>query len=399
MENDVAMGGFSIKIVAGAALLLLPTACAKSTTSQPSVSPVAVSSTTGASTTSPTGPATAEAVTTSPTTAASTTAPSTTTTVQRTTTTVFKPSEDATSITFMHPSWGIVRLVTALDTSPGTGSLTAVDAAGVSRWSWSTQLAYLIEPYGAKGGSGGSIDARGHLFIRWNPGRYDGVIVLNPTVDGFEDFGSLPNDTQTTGRFYPAETGDVNGDGAGDITVEKNNCKPDCAGGIRTSDTYRWDGSDFAAPWPFGDVRSVPAMGSEPVKGSGCGLSGDLGDHLPDGWWFGTVDTLTTATLDFDLGCAYFGPAAEELIRQCEAKDPTRGFICTNYSDSTFWPVNSNPKLWPVPRDKSFELNYDERFCRDYDREGRTKFMKISIAWIHIENGRAIYMRQGCPFG
>jgi hypothetical protein len=393
------MGGFSIKIMAGAALLLLSTACAKSTTSQPSVSPVAVSSTTGASTTSPTAPATAAAVTTSSIMTVPTTAPSNTTTVPPTTTTVFKPSEDATSITFMHPSWGIVHLIAALDASPGRGSLTAIDAAGVSRWSWSTPLTYLIEPYGAKDGLGGSTDARGHLFVRWNPGRYYGVIVLNPTVDGFEDFGSLPNDTQTTGRFYPAETGDVNGDGALDITVEKNNCKPDCAGGIHTSDTYRWDGSDFAAPWPFGDMRTVPAMSNEPVKGSGCGLSGDLGDHLPDGWWFGTVETLTTATLDFDLGCAYFGPAAEEFIQQCKAKYQTQEFICTNYLDSTFWPVNNSPKLWPVPRDKSFELNYDEQFCAYYTAEKRISDMKMSWAWVHIENGRATYMRQGCPFG
>lgn len=299
----------------------------------------------------------------------------------------------------MHPSWGVVRLRTALDASPGRASLTAIDSAGVSRWSWSTPLAYLIEPYGAKDGEGESFDARGHLFIRWNPGRYDGVIVLSPTADGFEDFGSLPHGADTTGRFYPAESADVNNDGARDIIIEKNNCKPDCAGGIITSDTYRWEGSDFAAPWPFGDMRSVPAMGDEPVKGSGCGLSGDLGDHLPDGWWFGTVQSLSEATLDLDLGCAYFGPAAEEFIRQCEAKYPTQKFICTNYLDSKFWPVNSNPKLWPVPRDKSFELNYDEKFCAYYTLEKRISDMNMSWAWVHIENGQAIYMRQSCPFG
>ena len=55
----------------------------------------------------------------------------------------------------------------------------------------------------------------------YNPGRYDGIVVLDPTKYGFEDFGSLPTSGESTGRFYGAHLTDVDGDRIYEIVSEK----------------------------------------------------------------------------------------------------------------------------------------------------------------------------------
>ena len=41
--------------------------------------------------------------------------------------------------------------------------------------------------------------------------------------------------------------------------------------------------------WPFGDFRNAPRLGNEPVRGSGCGADGSIGELVPDGIWAGFV--------------------------------------------------------------------------------------------------------------
>ncbi len=53
----------------------------------------------------------------------------------------------------------------------------------------------------------------GRIFIDYDPGRYNGVIILGPTVDGFEDFDALPPAGDYLGRFYYAEATDADRDG------------------------------------------------------------------------------------------------------------------------------------------------------------------------------------------
>lgn len=155
------------------------------------------------------------------------------------------PTEDATSVTIMHPVWGATRLVTSLPVSSGPGSIIAYDMDGAILWSWYSEFQYTLEPWGTTSGTP-SVDAAGHVFFRFNPGRYDGVIILVPTSDGFDDFGSLPAaDGSTEGRFYSADVVDDNGDGIYEVVVATNDCNPDCAGGSTTFATYRWDGIDF----------------------------------------------------------------------------------------------------------------------------------------------------------
>ena len=39
--------------------------------------------------------------------------------------------------------------------------------------------------------------------------------------------------------------------------------------------------------WPYPSFRDVPQFGYEPVRGSGCGADGSIGEQIPDGLWAG----------------------------------------------------------------------------------------------------------------
>ena len=78
-------------------------------------------------------------------------------------------------------------------------------------------------------------DATGNTFVLYNPGKYDGVLVLIPNTGGFEDIGwdyAYPNQ-HFSGKhaYYYAEL--VGPGTAGEFTIRRshNDCTPDCATG------------------------------------------------------------------------------------------------------------------------------------------------------------------------
>ena len=52
----------------------------------------------------------------------------------------------------------------------------------------------------------------------------------------------------------------------------------------------------------YPSFRDVPQLGVEPVRGSGCGASGDLGDVIPDGLWAGYRYPATDGTVEMRRG-------------------------------------------------------------------------------------------------
>jgi hypothetical protein len=154
-------------------------------------------------------------------------------------------------VPFVHPEWGSSTLVTSMfgqerdqsgDLGPATKErVDVVDSDGNVRWSREfTDLGYSFAPLERP------IDSTGHIFIAYNPGRYDGVIVLAPTKVGFLDFGSLPPPGSYEGSFYSATVRDIDGDGAYEITMEMNDCEPSCAEGALRSVVLRWNGADYS---------------------------------------------------------------------------------------------------------------------------------------------------------
>ena len=148
------------------------------------------------------------------------------------------------TIEFEHPTWGPSILVTLglEELSGGDVSMHVIDGSGSTVWSrefgpnW-----YELAP------AAPAIDDSGHLFIDFNPGRYNGVIILEPNDNGFEHFGTLSDDGDYNTRFYYAEVVDVDGDGTSEVEQSSNDCDPSCAGGSIETTVYRWDGTDYRA--------------------------------------------------------------------------------------------------------------------------------------------------------
>jgi serine/threonine protein kinase, bacterial len=90
-------------------------------------------------------------------------------------------------------------------------------------------------------------DATGNTFVTYNPGRFDGVMVLVPTTDGFQDVGV--DETGYTGRlaYYYAEVKGPDANGEFIIRHWQQNCTPSCAEGVPTYQDLHWNGSDYVA--------------------------------------------------------------------------------------------------------------------------------------------------------
>ena len=71
--------------------------------------------------------------------------------------------------------------------------------------------------------------------------------------------------------------------------------------------------------WPYGPFWNVPQLGSEPVRGSGCGSQGQIDDIIPDGLWAGYVTNETTPAVDIDLLCIFTGAAAQHVVNEATA--------------------------------------------------------------------------------
>jgi hypothetical protein len=156
-------------------------------------------------------------------------------------------------IEFDHPTWGHSVLVTLVKNDGLCSSrLAAIDQYGQARWQLPAgNGCFLDTAFSAPDESGQdlpSVDAVGHLFVRYNPGRYDGVIVLAPTPDGFDDFNSVPTGIASgsySARFYNAYIDDTDSDDVFEIIESQNDCNPTCADGSITKVVREWNGTDY----------------------------------------------------------------------------------------------------------------------------------------------------------
>jgi hypothetical protein len=146
------------------------------------------------------------------------------------------------SIPFQHPTWGASTLLTtlSLDTSRQESHLIVTDGANNIQFRYDNQeFKDKLTP------ANDGVDKAGNLFIVFNPGRYDGVVVLRPTRNGFDNFGTLPNPGDYNSRFYSARIVDTNGDGVFEIQQDSNDCNPSCASAKVVTATFFWNGADY----------------------------------------------------------------------------------------------------------------------------------------------------------
>ncbi|GAA3386879.1 hypothetical protein [Streptomyces roseoviridis] len=91
-------------------------------------------------------------------------------------------------------------------------------------------------------------DTTGNTFVVYNPGRYDGVLVLVPDADGFEDIGwRSTTEHYSGGRFayYHARLDGPGEDGRYTIIQSENSCVPSCAQGATSQVSLHWNGHEY----------------------------------------------------------------------------------------------------------------------------------------------------------
>jgi len=174
----------------------------------------------------------------------------------------------------IHPVWGRVTAATLVDPGGQVGYFVVVDAAGRLLWHVSmdvwTDESMRTDLKMARDGMSmptPAQDATGNVFFTYNPGRYNGVVVLRPDGDGFSHY-MPPVDTGVTAKsavggftplssgasldygsdgFYDAEIRGTNASGFYRIEQMMNDCNPDCAGGTESHYELSWDGGQYVA--------------------------------------------------------------------------------------------------------------------------------------------------------
>ncbi|MFI1919923.1 hypothetical protein [Nocardia sp. NPDC020380] len=144
-----------------------------------------------------------------------------------------------------HPQLGTVRVF--LVVRPQAGNLNAGCVAAVAAGG---QVLPTIDvetmPYALQFADPVT-DSTGNAFITFNPGRYDGVLVLVPSPHGFEDIGWNDSVQHLGGRlaYYDADLQGIGADGRYTIRQDRNTCIPNCATGTIPSLTLHWNGLQY----------------------------------------------------------------------------------------------------------------------------------------------------------
>ena len=142
-----------------------------------------------------------------------------------------------------HPSLGTVRLFLAL--TPKNGPTTACVIAAADKGKLIAAIPVDVLGHSFSFASPVS-DSTGNAFVKYNPGRYDGVLVLVPTDNGYEDIGWDPNVHYAGKRaYYNGELAGPGANGQYTIRLSRNNCEPSCAEGKTTTVDLHWDGHDY----------------------------------------------------------------------------------------------------------------------------------------------------------
>ena len=152
--------------------------------------------------------------------------------------------------------------------------------------------------------------------------------------------------------------------------------------------------------WPFGSVYDVPQYGSEPVRGSGCGADGSIGEMIPDGLWAGYLYPGDSGRIEMDLACVYFGQTAEDVVAG-------GGKVVLEHGPD-FVVVNNNPRTRALNDAGSVMFLtevYDDHSCRvvDYHEYMYPGFGADLVpgvfAWVRVDNGDITWITYDCGSG
>ena len=155
--------------------------------------------------------------------------------------------------------------------------------------------------------------------------------------------------------------------------------------------------ADFV--FPYATFFEVPQLGTEPVRGTGCGADGQLGETIPDGIWDARRITISASTLSIDVQCVYYGDSGAQLLADCLAEEGPDG--CED-TDPDFWFVNASSRIRTMPLAPSFRRRYATNDgCTDpgpgnaRGEQGQDDF----DSWVIIEQGMATFALTSCVYG
>lgn len=162
--------------------------------------------------------------------------------------------------------------------------------------------------------------------------------------------------------------------------------------------------------WPYGDFHDVPQLGTEPVRGSGCGADGSIGEVIPDGLWAGTLSYVPDDDhWEVNLVCVYSGEQARQVISSGTAN-------VIDDDDPDYVVVDNNPRTRAVPnRAQSIETSFadsrtdgrclggggqiagpdDDHIVLD-PGQFEMLYSTTHQAWLRIHDGAVTWIRFGC---
>lgn len=148
---------------------------------------------------------------------------------------------------FKHPNLGALRVFLVVrpngDSNPMKGCVAAVSDSGAVV----TTIGIEVQA-NALHFANPPVDATGNVFVVYNPGRYDGVLVLVPDANGFQDIGwTNPSIHYQGGRlaYYYSSLQGPGSDGRYTIRQSDNSCAPSCAEGTVNSKILQWNGNEY----------------------------------------------------------------------------------------------------------------------------------------------------------
>ncbi len=150
--------------------------------------------------------------------------------------------------------------------------------------------------------------------------------------------------------------------------------------------------------WPYGTFWNVPQLGTEPVRGSGCSTSGQIGDVIPDGLWAGypTAYDWNTNTIGINLLCIFYGDSAQAVLRQ--------GTANVVLNDPNYLIVNNLDRIRSMPSALAAIIvgQYDAAGnCVEGDHLSPEAVDQFPArygqqAWIRIDQGQVTWVFYGC---
>ena len=148
-----------------------------------------------------------------------------------------------------HQAWGPTTIIVcgkvggSFESGIENAGVLAVDNTGSVKWWTSSRddhvMYELADP---------ATDASGNIFVLYNPGRNNGVMILRPTADDIEvlaaSYGAYLEQKSPL-YFYSAGLVGPGSDGLYQIRQYEDNCGIICTSDTDPHTTYVWDGTTY----------------------------------------------------------------------------------------------------------------------------------------------------------